>query len=231
MKWKFWEKKEKVYGEANYVLKRQSEKGGMEKVMNLADPAPIEEIYESLEPGTYALHKYMKGKSGFEVVWGPVEVAGEKTQRAPRAEKPLVEEAALPRYVEMLRSLAVLKEKASLEYELVKGFFEGGSGGTRPPEGMSMEDWIDDLEQKRFDRFAKMAGRYGYTRGESTSGEAMPEYEGKFPIWLHPKGIPMIVDESMEKIEKRLARWGMLGTGTQQESGDELLKFPKKPGE
>jgi len=72
------EKKKEVGEEVRYILKKRDKTGGMVKVAELQEPTPIDDLYENLVPGMYSLHKYKKGQTGFEVVWGPIEVLGEE---------------------------------------------------------------------------------------------------------------------------------------------------------
>ena len=71
--------KKKGVGEGvRYILKRREASGGMVKVTELQEPVSIDDLYQSLAPGIYSLHSYRKGQTGFDVVWGPVEVLGEE---------------------------------------------------------------------------------------------------------------------------------------------------------
>ena len=72
-------KKKEVGEEVRYILKKRDKTGGMVKVSELAEPTPIDDLYQNLVPGMYSLHKYKKGQVGFEVVWGPIEVLGEES--------------------------------------------------------------------------------------------------------------------------------------------------------
>jgi len=79
---------------------------------------------------------------------------------------------------------------------------------------------------------------FGYKRAEAVRATEPPYFEGKMPVWLHPQyGIPGLVDLTLEKVEKRLARWGIISPETvteqttsklkKQEPGEELIKIPE----
>jgi len=89
--------------------------------------------------------------------------------------------------------------------------------------------------KKEIDFWAEI---FGYKRAEAVRATEPPYFEGKMPVWLHPQyGIPGLIDITLEKVEKRLARWGILPpeavtqetttTLKKQETSEELIKIPE----
>lgn len=196
------------------------------------------------EAGTYLLQKRVKGKivgqvwDNAHVVAGEAVVEEEPVKRgrlAPDSDR--VASAIEDDLVRAFRWFSLpTMIKQGIEKALggegmegLAGALGGGGRGLKIPEGKTLEEYLDDLEQKRHERFLAQAERYGYAPRGTTSGEELPEYEGKFPIWLHPKGVPKIVDESLSMVEKRFKRWGLIGVGGEEEEGELMKDFPKKP--
>jgi len=204
--------------EGKYVLKRQAESGGMAKVMDLAGPTSIDELYQHLEPGIYALHQYKKGQSGFDVVWGPVEVQGDKPAR-PSAAKGGGGGSALETFASYATELAKLKEDAKAQFEAIAPLFGFGTPAGEP------KSIIEQLREARDDYNA-----LGDFFGDRTSGAEPIKYEGAVPIWLHPGLIPELLDTSLEKIERRLTKWGVVDDEKDKvKVDDDLPPFPPKP--
>jgi hypothetical protein len=213
-----WSKLKRYFGKkpeapVRYVLKRQNPDGrGMVKVADLAEPVPIEELYPHLEPGVYALHKYKEGVSGFEVVWGPVEVMGEK-EEAPEPKSKTVKPAnplqALTEYVTALKDF---RDQLHEAYNII------GEVVGKPSEETIIET-MQNL-RKKYDQLAEIFG------SKTSSGATIP-VEGKLPAWF--VYMPNLTDEVMNTVEKRLARWGVIES-SEKTSGERILNLPKKPG-
>jgi len=207
---------------AKYILKRQNkETGGMAKVSEFAEIVEIEDLYKDLVPGIYALHKYSKGKSGFDVVWGPIEVTGnggdegETTSRKGKG-------SALEQMVGVLKGMAELQKNAKEEFDVIAPFFGYGGAGGKEPKTL-----LEELKDAK-DQYELLGGFFG----DRTSGDAPISYKGEVPIWLHPKLIPGLADNIMDNIEKRLGRWGALPsakTNERKKIEDELPAFPQRP--
>lgn len=220
-KLKFWQS-DKGTGAAKYILKKQTKGGGMKKVAELGEPVDIEELYEDLAAGVYALHKYQKGKSGFSVVWGPIQVIGEEEERSEPARREQPREqtpgSALSEYAKWAKGFAELKEEAREEFEMIAPLlgFSGGGG-----DSYTKGDIMDALEEAEddYERLNKIFG-------ERTTGGGDITYEGTVPVWLHPKLIPELVDGTLEKIERRMDKWGLVEP---EGSGKEERRIPPFP--
>jgi len=205
-----------------YTLKRQNPTGrGMKKVMNLAEPLDIEDLYESLEPGIYALDMYTKGTSGFKRLWGLTEVTGDAKPPATERKVELVQTAGtqLAGFLAEFRALKVQgKEELALLQELFGGGGGGGGGGT-PKTG------IDILLDAKAD-FDKLSGIFGTV---SQGGEGA-KYEGTIPMLFHPDVIPKLVDGTLNSLESRMIRWGLIeGKEATAKPTKPLIELPKKP--
>lgn len=210
--------KDEVEG-AKYVLKRRTKKGGMTKVQEFAEPVDMEDLYEGLIPGFYALHKYQKGTSGFEQVWGIIEVTGEggeEDEDSPRRGKG----TAIEQFLIVAQGMAQLKEEAAEQFAVMAPFFGfAGVGGDKP------KTFLEEMEAAKgqFDTLKKYFG-------DQTTGAEPITYEGAVPIWLHPQLIPELLDTSLEKIEKRLTKWGIVDEEEdKRKPEDDLPAFPEKP--
>jgi len=208
-------RKEEVGGE-RYVLKRQGPGGGMQKVMTLMEPVSPDDIYKHLEPGVYCLDVYRKGQSGFERVWGPIKVLGEEDVK--KAEKggggrPVTAGFSL---LGVLQEIKRLREDAKEEYEALKEIFEG--------KQITVDDLIDALGRLK-NQYNKLDQLFG-TR---TSGVEPVKYKGELPVWMHPKALPELIDSSLERIERRLIKWGVIPREGAQEVEGPLMKFPERP--
>ena len=208
----------KVVGEAKYILKRQGPGGGMKRVEELVGPSSPDVLTPHLEPGIYAMDAYRKGQSGFERIWGPVQVVGEEVVGAEKtgtiSKKPV---GAGSTFLNMMRSIAEMKEEAKGEYEVLKDIFE--------EKTITADDLIDAMDTLK-SRHTKLDGLFG----ERTSGEESVKYTGELPVLMHPKAI----DGLLQVIENRLDRWGRKfglleeeGKGSMPEGP--LMKFPEKP--
>jgi len=200
-----------------YVLKRQLAKGGYAKVADVgSEAADIEafsktEIFASLAKGIYVLHRYRKGKSGFEVVWGPVgfgeseEEAAALAEGAPRGKTLTLEEQV----EKALGPLGYLEKLASI-YD----------------ERFGLKAFLRNMKASK-ELYSELGSVFG--GGERVTGKESVPYEGKLPIWMHPDVIPGMIDRSLNTVETRLKDWGMIETKEEKAAGEELLKIPPKP--
>ena len=203
---------------AKYILKKRTKKGGMMKVDEYLEPVDMEDLFEDLPAGIYALHKYQKGKSGFTQIWGPIEVtddgSGKETPAVPKQTG-----SAMEQMIVVLKGVAELKATAQEEFDVIAPFFgyNTGKGETK--------SFIEQMAEAKT-QYESLGGYFG----KQTSGAEPIKYSGEVPIWLHPQLIPELIDGSMDKIERRLDRWGIIGEVKATPSQDEALPdFPVKP--
>ena len=214
--------KQKVIGEeARYILKKQGKGGGMTKVSELTEPTTIEELYESLSPGIYSLHKYKKGQTGFEVVWGPVEVLGEAEAATTIATTPRRNMFSGMR--EMAEDITAMKE----DMTVFMGVFGPIFGYGKPEEGKERKTIFEEIKeargmQKDLNEIFPLA-----STGGGVGASTIP-VSGSIPaIAVY---LPQVIDESMGRIEQRLQRWGLIGeTNPLEGEGREIIKLPEKP--
>lgn len=209
-------------GQHSYVLKRQNPKGrGMIKVMTLAEPVDIDDIYESLDAGLYALDMYTKGTSGFKRIWGVAEVTGGK-------EKPIVEtdveivHTAGSQLVGFLEAFKELKEQGKAELALLQELFGGGSGKGGGTANMTPKEIL-------------LAAKGDYDElvtifGQVSSGGEGAKYEGSIPMILHPDVIPKLVDGTLNSLESRMMKWGLIeGNNPSAKPTETIIELPVKP--
>ena len=207
-----------VEEDAKYVLKKRTSKGGMKKVDQYLEPVTIDELYEELPSGIYVLHKYTKGKSGFEQIWGPVEVTDDGGDERP-ASQPKQQGSAIEQMVVVLKGMAELKAAAKGEFDVIAPFLGYGVGQSQP------KSFLEQVTEAR-EQYASLEGIFG----SKTTGAEPIKYKGEIPIWLHPQLIPELIDSSMDKIERRLDRWGIINEkSSSSTSDDNLPEFPQKP--
>lgn len=214
--------KSKEEASAKYILKRQNKStGGMAKVQEFVEEVSMDDLLPDLMPGTYALHKYQKGQSGFEQVWGPFKVTdngneeGESSTRRGKG-------SALEQFFTIAQGMTQLKEEATAQFNVMAPFFGFAGGGAGGPK-----TFIEQLTESK-EQYDILKGFFG----DHTSGEEPIKYTGDVPIWLHPKLIPGVVDGIFENIEKRLDRWGALPKSKEKEKEEakaELPPYPKRP--
>ena len=208
-------KKVSVGEEVRYILKKQGPGGGMVKVSELTEPQPIEDLYQNLVPGMYSLHKYKKGQTGFEVVWGPVEVLGEE---APKEGAAAVRRSPFAGLREWANEMKEAKEDLAGAFEVLGPM----AGYTKAGEG-KQKTVVEQLQEAK----AQKVVLDDLFPGSTTKSEDVP-IEGKIPAWL--VYAPQVVDKSMDSIEKRLTRWGLIeeqGVGSGGEK--EFIRLPEKP--
>lgn len=201
---------------STYILKKKKGKGsGLAKVFEMSEPADMETLYPSLEPGFYHLHKYTKGKSGFDVVWGPIEVLGDGSESEPidgGAKQP----SGVSRITGLIKELSSIKDEAQEEYKILSILF----GNPQSNSG----DILDQIVAAK-EKFTTLQGIFGTP---TTSGTQPPKYEGSLPMWAHPDVIPRMVDQSLNNIEKRLKNMGLIEKGSAVPD-KELITLPEKP--
>jgi len=108
------------------------------------------------------------------------------------------------------------KEDLAEDFEFMKTIFEG--------DKLSEKDVLEILEtlRSRYERLDRIFG-------EKVKGTEQPIYEGKIPVWLHPHVIPELIDTSLDKVERRLEKWGLIESGAQPSQPEDLMKFPERP--
>jgi len=209
-------KKKEVGGAVKYILKRRVASGGMTKVSELAEPTPIEELYESLTPGIYSLHKYQKGQTGFEPVWGPVEVLGDEQpgQEVTMAKRP----SPFTGLREWADEMKGAQEDLKAAFEVLgpmAGYQKQGEGG-----GKSIVDQLHEAKEE----LKKLQEIFP---SSTTKSQEIP-VEGSIPAAL--VYAPTAIDQALDAVEKRLLRWGLVG---EEEPGGvggrEVIKMPEKP--
>jgi hypothetical protein len=194
-----------------YVLKRQRESGGMAKIADVAaNEAPLEEftkteLYASLKRGAYVMHAYRKGKSGFRVVWGPLALGKSEAEEVAKARARVRKLSTEEIMQEALAPLQQMQEIAKVydEHFGVPAFLRNVA---------SAKARFNELD-------AVFSGK------PAAKDEAM--YEGKLPIWMHPKAIVGTIDAAMNTVEKHLRRMGIVSS--EEEKAEEILKLPDKP--
>jgi hypothetical protein len=200
--------------EVRYILKKQLPGQGMAKVAELKEPLPIDDLYQSLSPGIYSLHKYKKGQTGFEVVWGPVEVLGEE-QTAKEATVTTRSRSVFSGVREIAEDFKAMKEDLSAFFETFGPMFGYGKGGQQKTlieqlkEAREMKDTLDKIFPT-----------------STTKSQEIP-IAGSIPAWM--VYAPKVVDESMDNIERRLAKWGVIGESSAGAAPKEIIKLPEKP--
>lgn len=208
-------KKKVEVEEWRYILKRRNDKtGGMEKAMELAGPQTVEELYPHLEPGVYALHRYRKGKTGFDSVWGPVQVEGEVAEERKTASRTTSGLGALG---QMLHDIQAIQKEGKEAYETLGLLF----GDRSPTTDDIVDKWAELADKKKkLDIIFPSA---------STKSEEIP-ISGSIPALA--VYAPTIVDRSLDAVEKRMARWGFLskeGSGVPDLGKGNLIELPEKP--
>jgi hypothetical protein len=200
--------------EVRYILKKQLPGQGMAKVAELKEPMPIDDLYQSLSPGIYSLHKYKKGQTGFEVVWGPVEVLGEE-QAAKEATVTTKTRSVFGGVREVAEDFKAMKEDLAVFFDTFGPMFGYGKGGQQKTlieqlkEAREMKDTLDKIFPS-----------------STTKSQDIP-IAGSIPAWM--VYAPKVVDESMDNIEKRLAKWGVIGETGAGAAPKEIIKLPEKP--
>jgi hypothetical protein len=200
--------------DVSYILKRRSSGGGMEKVMELKQPTTIDALYQTLTPGVYALHKYEKGKSGFEQLW-TAEVLGEKEEKEeaiPQRESPF---AGLRRFAEDIKQS---KEDLGAAMEVIGPMM----GYAKPGESkqVSVVEQLKEAKQELKDLQDIFP--------QSTTGTKEIPITGSVPAAL--VYAPQVLEQSLDAIEKRLDRWGLVeGKSAQGAGSQEIIKLPEKP--
>ena len=236
--------KKKTEGAVYHLVFQPKGTAGWRPVEKFGYPVEQEEAMAFMvNAGTYHLQERVHGKIMGYAWKQPYIIEGKRAKREDeesipgRTESDRVAEAIETDMVRAVRwmklpvMISAAMQQAMGGEEAMKGLMGGGGTvGLQIPEGMTLEEYLDDLEQKRFDRFKNMAERHGYVPKGSTSGEAFPEYEGKLPIWMHPKGVPEMIDQGMEKVERRLEKWKLIPSGKKSVGKEEsVFEMPPRP--
>jgi len=200
--------------DVKYILKRRGESGGMEKVAELQEPTPIENLYKTLTPGIYSLHKYKKGQTGFDVVWGPVEVLGEAEEKTGGTSG--VRKSPFAAMKEQLEGFKEIKDDMKEMGALFTDLFA--------EKKVSMEDamgYFDTLKKHKDSLDALFPGA-------TTKSNEIP-LSGTIPAWM--AFVPQVIDQSADALEKRLVRWGLVeGVGTPaMGTGEDPIRLPERP--
>jgi len=208
-------KKKEVGEEARYILKKRDKTGGMVKVSELAEPTPIDDLYENLVPGIYSLHKYKKGQTGFEVVWGPVEVLGEEAPAASTEVRRASPFAGLRQYAEEMKQT---KEDLVASMEVLGPMLGYQKPGESKPKSLLDEIKEAKAQQKDLNEFFPL----------STSKSQDIPIAGSIPAYM--VYAPQMIDQAMDAVEKRLNRWGLIEGAAEGGAGaPEIIKLPDKP--
>ena len=201
-------------GVATYVLKRRVASGGMEKVLELKEPATIDSLYETLSPGIYALHKYKKGQSGFEQLW-QAEVLGEEPKEEVAKRTRASPFAGLREFAEEMKQT---KEDLTVALETLAPMV----GFVKPGE-LTQKTIVEQLREAK----AEQKDLNDLFPSSTTKSADIP-ISGSIPAAL--VYAPQVIDQSMDAIEKRLRRWGLVeeeGIGAVEHK--EVIKMPDKP--
>jgi ribosomal protein L12E/L44/L45/RPP1/RPP2 len=220
---RFRKKKKEKDGEAeiSYVLVRRTAKGGMQKVMPLAEPVSIENIYESLEPGTYALHKYMKGQSGFEELWIH-DVLGDEKGKEETTHTKTSPFAGLREYAQEMKAV---RDDLTTVFETIGPMIGFQKVGATAAE-VKQKTLIEQLEEAKGDQ-EKLNKIFPLAATGSGGFEKIP-ISGSIPAML--AYAPQVVDQALDMIEKRLTKMGLVeGEGVATKRQEEIIKLPPKP--
>ena len=241
---------------AKYVLtKRDRTTGGMAKAMDLAGPTKIEDIYKVLDAGIYQVQKYVKGKSGFEIIDGPLEVTGSVATGAEGVEKTgaaLTESEKLVKVIteDLDRGFKWLTLPQTITDALKAAVSNNPSlagvlGQSTPPltatpsnavvipQGESFDEWFTKKQIEFRKRFEETAKVFDFVPRGSVTGEQPPEYDGKLPIWLHPQGIPKLVETVLNEVDKKFQKWNLVGSEETKKvtikPESSLFRMPQRP--
>jgi hypothetical protein len=210
-------KKKQVKAEegAKYVLTRKGAKGGFEKVMDLARMMSPEELFPQLVPGVYVVHKYEKGSSGFTES-GPVfEVTGDEAKEGvaqPVRGSPF---AGLREFAEEMRQT---KEDLTVALETLAPMV----GFVKPGES-KQKSLIEQIKEAKADQ-QTLNDAFPLA---NTSSQQIP-ISGSIPAVV--AYAPTLIDQSMDSIEKRLKKWGLVEeAGAEAVEHKDVIKMPEKP--
>ena len=173
------------------------------------------------------LHKYEKGRQGFVNAWGQIlEVKMPETDEVEEVEvsekKPRRGKQYVANPFAALAALAQLGEQSEqLEkaYELL---------GRLLGRQSTLEDALKTVSKfkKQFEEAAKI---FGWTQGGSIKETEPIEYEGKVPIWLHPKVGPRLIREIRQELKEMFKELGLIPGGeTEKVSLEGLPTIPEE---
>ncbi len=200
--------------DVKYVLKRRASNGGMAKVMELKAPVTIEDVYQHLEPGIYALHKYTRGQSGFEQMWQH-EVLGEERQKAVTTEKKTSPFSGLRQFAEDIKSAQDDLNEAFTILGPMMGFKKEGESKTKSVVEQ-LKEAKEDLKtlQELFP--------------PATTGAKEIPVRGDIPAWM--VYAPQAVDILLDNVEKRLYKWDLIAPEKKEDtSTKEFINIPNRP--
>lgn len=204
-------KKETVEG-IKYILVRKGAKGGYEKVLDLPELKTPDELYQALSPGTYCIHIYKKGQSGFESTEA-FTVEGDSDTQEVAPQQPQTPFSALRTQLEGMATL----QKEMLEI----GELFATLSGTKKSTTVELMETVKALKAEK-DLLNELFP------GATTASNEIP-IEGKIPAWM--AALPGITETMMGTIEKSLNKWGLTGSSG---SGNGAIKpgvvqLPTKP--
>jgi len=199
-----------------YVLKKYYNRA-WRKLGEYPEFKSPEDLAAHLQPGRYRLDE-VDDKGVFKTLWsigipdetGRVPIFDTAGRKGEGVET--LPPAIAVRPVDVIKSLNRALKSAKSEYEELKKFFEA--------RAVSEED-IFDAVTKAHDRWERLGKIFG--AGERIKKSEEPIYEGKIPMWLHPKVIPGLAEEILDSIERRASRWGLISPEIEEE---ELIKLP-----
>lgn len=190
-------------------------------------PASVEDCKGYMtEPGVYNLQKRVSGRIGGYVWEKPFVVKGEKGQIvASRMGGGGTESDKIAQAIEtdMVRAVRWFKLPDLIQQAMRKAFggenpfLGGGNGGGQGVTARTVKDAIKSLKEE----YEDLHGMFGST---TDTVEQRMKVKGELPAWL--VYLPQIADQMGDTIEKRLDKWGLIGSPT---GGRRLLTMPDKP--
>jgi len=212
---------EKAPPAEEYQLKRYYTGYGWRVVARFDKPKDPDELSGQLEPGRYRLDK-VAADGKFEPLW----TIGVKDEEG-RIPSDVVPAGVGARRTEVkielpeiLKALKRFKEEGKAAFEFMRELFE--------PKTISEEDLANMMEvlRRKKEAIDKIFGTPVKTSGEVT-------YDGKVPVVLHPDVIPGVIDRSLDTVERRLEKWGVIEAKQPELKPkvpeEELIKLPERP--
>jgi hypothetical protein len=219
------EKKEQLPDKPQYVLQREYRAGRRRDWMEegIYDrPITADEVAKQIEegkmqPGRYRLDKVQGNTVTTEWV-ATFRREGEEPEEQ-EEEEPLPK---MPRESTIRRLKDVLLEVKEVKDDL-KELAQLLNEITNPQ--IDMEKAVDEY----FEKAEKMARRLGYVPAATVGERDKIPVEGKIPAAL--VYAPKAIEDTLEAVEKRLVRWGIISQPTPQiDTGErKFIKLPPKP--
>jgi len=211
-------------------------KKGWKEVEAFAFPVKPDECEElMLKAGSYQLQKRVMGNiAGYEwtepyTVEKDVEGASSDVVEVDTGKPKLTDSDKIMQLIEddLLRGLRWVKlpELIAQAYAKVGGVNLTGSGGKGDGEPVKQKS-IGELLAEGKAEYDKLASFFA-PKGSTTTKEMEIKVEGTIPAWL--AWGPEFVDRAMDKVEKRLDKWGLIGGEEKEVEKGPLLKLPDKP--